>query len=109
VIGDNIDCLQLLKDELAFQIGMEDGALLGGVCFTALTAKGASGSWLRLRHLTWGNVQEMRPISCLVSLCPSLQNGNIYIYFFLYIVLNNDSTEKTVVRGLNTATIETCE
>lgn len=47
MIGDNIDCLQLLKDELAFQIGKEDGALLGGVCFTALTAKGASGGWLR--------------------------------------------------------------
>lgn len=86
MIGDNIDCLQLLKDELAFQIGKEDGALLGGVCFTALTAKGASGGWLRLRHLTRGKVQEMRPISCLVSLCPSLQNGNIYIFFSVYCV-----------------------
>lgn len=73
VIGDNIACLQLLKAELALHIGKEDGALPGRVCFTALTAKGASDGWLRLRHLTWGSTQEMRPISCLFSLYPRSQ------------------------------------
>lgn len=70
---------------------------------SALTAKGASGDWLRLRCLLGGIYREVAQVSHVISLCPRSQFTKSI--FFLYIVLENN-IEKTVVRDLGTATVE---
>lgn len=61
---------------------------------SALTAKGASGDWLRCQ--LGGIYREVGQISHVISLCPRSQfTKSIIFFFFLYIVLENN-IEKTV-------------
>lgn len=71
---------------------------------SALTAKGASGDWLRLRCLLGGIYREVGQVSHVISLCPRSQFTKS-IFSFLYVVLENN-IEKTVVRDLGTAAVE---